>query len=43
VGEVQDTGMYTIRWDASVMAAGMYFCRLDAGGTVLTGKMMLVK
>ena len=37
------TGPHTVNWDASDHASGLYFYRLHAGGTAVTGKMMLVK
>jgi len=33
VDEAQEPGSYTVTWDASDMASGVYFCRLTAGGT----------
>ena len=36
-------GRHTVRWDASDHASGLYLYRIHAGGTALTGKMMLVK
>jgi hypothetical protein len=36
-------GRHSVSWDASDHASGLYFYRLLADGTALTGKMMLVK
>ena len=36
-------GTYKIRWDASTMPSGVYFCRMTAGSFVSTRKMVLLK
>jgi 5'-nucleotidase/UDP-sugar diphosphatase len=38
-----EAGSHTAQWDASNMSAGIYFCRLKAGETKLTRRMVLVK
>jgi Rax2 C-terminal beta propeller domain/Secretion system C-terminal sorting domain len=39
----QPAGAYTVQFDGSRYASGAYFYRLQAGGFMLTGKMLLVK
>ena len=39
----QQAGMHTVRFDASGLAGGIYYYRLVADGTAVTGSMMLVK
>ncbi len=36
-------GVHTIEWDASMMASGIYFYRLNAGDFAATNKMVLLK
>ncbi len=43
VDEEQTAGYHKITWDASNMASGIYFYRLQAGDFVLTRKMVLLK
>jgi hypothetical protein len=43
VDEVQEAGVRSVEWDASLVASGMYFCRLQAGGFRDTRKMLLTK
>ena len=43
IREVQQAGNYTIRWDASNVASGIYFYRIQAGDFVRTRKMVLLK
>ncbi|MFQ5753433.1 MAG: T9SS type A sorting domain-containing protein [bacterium] len=40
---IRPAGNYTITWDASTLASGIYIYRLEAGATVLTKKMTLLK
>lgn len=39
----QGPGRYSAPFDASNLPSGLYFCRLDAGGTVYTSSMVAVK
>lgn len=41
--EYQESGSYARTWDASDVASGMYFYRLQVNGTVVTRKMTLLK
>jgi hypothetical protein len=43
VDAVQGAGEYHVTWDASQLASGVYFYRLETGGEVLTRRMTLVK
>jgi photosystem II stability/assembly factor-like uncharacterized protein len=43
VNEVQKPGTYTVRWDASDLASGIYYLRLNAGAFVQTRKLVLTK
>ena len=43
VNDVQQPGIYTIRWDASQYPSGVYFYRLEAGDFRATRKLMVVK
>jgi len=43
VNEVQGAGAYKVRFDASTLASGVYFYRLQAGSNVSAMKMILVK
>jgi len=36
-------GDYSITWNARGFASGVYFCRVEQGGAVMTHKMLLVK
>ncbi len=42
-GERKSAGRYTINFDASNLASGMYIYRLRAGNTVITKKLTLIK
>ena len=43
VNQVQPTGKYTVRFDASSLASGLYFYRLQAGEFSQVKKLMLLK
>lgn len=43
VNEKEDPGTYSVKWDASKMSSGIYFCRLTAGSLVQVRKMLFVK
>ncbi|HDQ44473.1 MAG TPA: T9SS type A sorting domain-containing protein, partial [bacterium] len=48
VHAAQDAGRHTVVWDGAdggglPVSSGMYFCRLEAGDTALTRKMLLVR
>jgi hypothetical protein len=43
VNERREPGSYTVQWDASGMASGVYFCRLTAGASASTIKMILMR
>ena len=43
VNEVKQRGTYTVRWDALVVASGVYFYRLQAGRYVETRKLVLTR
>jgi hypothetical protein len=43
VDEVKPPGTYTATWDASGMASGVYFYRLEAGSFLATRKLVLLK
>jgi hypothetical protein len=43
VDEAKDAGTYRTSWDASGMASGVYFYRLQAGDFVDTKKLLLLK
>jgi hypothetical protein len=36
-------GQKSVRWDAGDLAGGVYFCRLQAGGNVVTMRMILLR
>ena len=40
---MQEPGYYTVTWDASEMASGVYFYRLTAGAFTATRNMVLMK
>ena len=43
VDEIQNGGQHTATWNARDIASGLYVSRLEAGGTVLTRSMTLIK
>ena len=43
VNELREPGTYTVQWDASSVASGMYFYKLQSGTSVLLRKMLLLK
>ena len=43
VDEVKQPGSYSVNWDASRFAGGVYFCRLSAGSFAQTKKLLLLK
>jgi hypothetical protein len=43
VNEVRPAGTYTVRWDASSLPSGVYFCRLQSGSYGETRKLILTK
>ncbi len=40
---VRERGYYEVRLDASGFAAGVYLCRMEAGGVVLSKKLLLLR
>ena len=40
---IMSEGTYSLDWDAASLPSGVYFCRLEAGGTVQMRKMTLLK
>lgn len=43
VNRVVTPGEYTVRFDASGLSSGVYFCRMTAAGFAMTRKLMLIK
>ncbi len=43
VNEVKEPGTYTVEFNASSLASGVYFYRLTAGSYVATQKMILMR
>ncbi len=43
VNETKSAGSYNVTWNASGVASGMYYYRLEANGQTLTRKMTLIK
>ena len=42
-GRVDDAGPVSVKWDASEFSSGIYFYKVEAGNSVETRKMMLLK
>jgi hypothetical protein len=43
VNEVKQPGAYTVQWDASGVASGVYFYRLHSDDATITRKMLLIR
>jgi parallel beta-helix repeat protein len=43
VNEIREAGYFKVEWNASKLTTGIYFCRMQTGGTVSTQKMILMK
>jgi hypothetical protein len=43
VDDVRESGVYSVPFDASTIASGVYLYRLEAGGSVLTKKLMVLR
>jgi len=43
VNEMKQPGMYTVRWDASGVASGVYFYQFTAGNFIQTKRLLLMK
>jgi hypothetical protein len=43
LNEMRPAGVYTVRWDASLLPSGVYFYQLRAGDFVQTKKLVLAK
>lgn len=43
VNETKRPGKYTVEWDASTQPSGVYYCRLQAGSSLETKKLVLVR
>jgi hypothetical protein len=43
VNEKREPGCYTVTWDASGMASGVYLCRLQAGSFMQTRQLLLLR
>ena len=43
VNEKKEAGVYELQFDGTQFGSGIYFCRLVAGQTILTSKLLLVK
>ncbi len=43
VNQDQSAGVYTVKFDASQLASGIYFYKLESGSQSIINKMMLVK
>jgi len=40
---VRSAGMHSVRWDASRLPSGVYFCRMEVGGLIDTKKLLLLR
>jgi len=43
VNEEKRPGTYTVRWDATGLASGMYYYRMESGGFIETKKLLLLR
>jgi len=43
VNEEKEPGVYKVVFDASQLTSGTYFYKLQAGGNIITRKMLLIK
>ena len=43
VNDHMEAGYHTLTWDASNMASGMYFVKVETGSNVAVQKIMLMK
>jgi hypothetical protein len=43
VNEVKEPGTYTVQFDGSNLASGLYFYRLNAGSSLATHTMILMR
>ncbi|MBI5474047.1 MAG: T9SS type A sorting domain-containing protein, partial [Ignavibacteriae bacterium] len=43
VSEAKEPGTYTVQWDATNFASGVYLYRLEAGGFSQTKKMLILR
>jgi len=43
VNDRRDAGVHEVKFDASLLSSGVYFCRMQAGDFVQSKKLMLVK
>jgi enterochelin esterase family protein len=43
VEENESAGLHSVRWDASRLPSGIYFCRLEAWGRTMTQRILLLK
>jgi hypothetical protein len=39
----QEAGHHSVRWNGASVASGVYFCRLEESGGIVTQKMLLLK
>jgi hypothetical protein len=43
LNEIQDSGFRSVRWDASRVSSGVYFCRLSTDRFVQTRKLVMLR